>query len=82
MFIVEIFLVWGENIDFPLQVEIRGCSIEATERIVEAARGLLQAEGGGDVSSIKVDFFLWDYRVKNAVEMESVPYHRVRCIYY
>ncbi|XP_063846987.1 queuosine 5'-phosphate N-glycosylase/hydrolase-like isoform X2 [Scylla paramamosain] len=52
------------------EVEIRGCSIEATERIVEAARSLLQAEGGGDVTSIKVDFFLWDYRVKHAAKTD------------
>lgn len=64
------------------EVEIRGCSIEATEQIVDAAKSLLEAEGGGDVNSIKVDYFLWDYRIKHAAKMESIPYHRVRCVFY
>lgn len=63
-------------------MEIRGCSIEATEQIVEAVQRILEAEGSGEVNSIKVDFFLWDYRVKHAAKVDNIPYHRVRCIYY
>ncbi|XP_050739305.1 queuosine salvage protein-like [Eriocheir sinensis] len=66
------------------EIEIRGCSIEATELIVAEAQKLLKAEGGNGVplSSVTVDYFLWLYRVKHAAELECVPYHRVRCIYY
>ncbi|XP_063599019.1 queuosine 5'-phosphate N-glycosylase/hydrolase-like [Penaeus indicus] len=65
------------------EVEIRGCSIHAAELIVERMKDLLSQSGcSASINSAKVDFFLWDYRLTNAAALESVPYHRVRCIYY
>ncbi|XP_043244460.1 queuosine salvage protein-like [Amphibalanus amphitrite] len=70
----------------PMEVEIRGCSIAAVERIVAAARQMA-AESGQPVSptflnSIGVDNFLWGYRRQHVKETNAVPYHKVRCIYY
>ncbi|CAL4069043.1 unnamed protein product, partial [Meganyctiphanes norvegica] len=66
------------------EVEIRGASIHATELIVAETRKILESLGlsPNGINSIKVDFFLWDYRVSNSKMLEPVPYHRVRCIYY
>ncbi|MCL4124103.1 UNVERIFIED_CONTAM: hypothetical protein GTU68_026838 [Idotea baltica] len=67
------------------EVEIRGVSIHATELIVaEVRKILLDRKAGPDmhINSIKVDFFLWDYRVEHAQSLESIPYHKTRCIYY
>ena len=70
----------------PMEVEIRGCSIAAVERVVAAARQMA-AEAGRPVSdaflnSIAVDNFLWGYRRDHVKETSAVPYHKVRCIYY
>ncbi|KAK7047510.1 hypothetical protein SK128_016725 [Halocaridina rubra] len=66
------------------EVEIRGCSIHAAELIVEETKKILEMKGKSttSVNSIKVDYYLWDYRVMNAETLNSIPYHRVRCIYY
>jgi len=64
----------------PEEVEIRGCSIEAVERILAECRRL--APANANINSAKIDFFLWDYRVANAAELSKVAYHRTRCIYY
>ncbi|XP_068223348.1 queuosine 5'-phosphate N-glycosylase/hydrolase isoform X2 [Palaemon carinicauda] len=66
------------------EVEIRGCSMHAAELIVEETRKILKAGGlpTAGLNSIKVDYFLWDYRLMHAEELNSTPYHRVRCIYY
>ncbi|KAJ8676444.1 hypothetical protein QAD02_012231 [Eretmocerus hayati] len=69
------------------EIEIRGCSIEVVERVVRAAR-ILIAESAhaklkkSDCNSILVDHYLWDYRRKHANELEHLPYHKVRTIYY
>lgn len=36
------------------------------------------------VNDILVDFYLWNYRVDNAAEIDSnsLPFHKIRCIYY
>jgi len=64
------------------EVEIRGCSIEAVERVVAECRKLLPSAADVLLNSACVDFFLWDYRVTNAKRLLPVPYHRTRCIYY
>lgn len=66
------------------EVEIRGCSIHAAELIVAMTRKILASwklptEG---LNSVKVDYFLWEFRLQNAKKLDDVPYHRVRCIYY
>ena len=61
----------------PKEVEIRGCSIEATERIVKRIHEL-----SVPMNSIQVDNFLWGLRREKVEEMEAFPFHRVRSIYY
>ena len=36
------------------------------------------------VNDILVDFYLWNYRVDNAAEIDSnsLPFHKIRCIFY
>ena len=65
------------------EVEIRGCSIEAVERITARVREELARRGvEAVVNSILVDQFLWGYRRQHNEEMKACPYHRVRSIYY
>ena len=63
--------------------EIRGCSIEAVERVTrlvvaELRRRAVEAR----VNSILVDQYLWGYRRQHADTMKSIPYHKVRSIFY
>lgn len=60
------------------EVEIRGCSIEAVERIVAKVNERLDRK----VNAIQIDNFLWNFRREKAQEMLKYPYHRVRSIYY
>jgi len=63
--------------------EIRGCSIEAVERVTRRAKEMLDEKGlKAIVNSILVDQFLWGYRRQHAEVMKSIPYHKVRSIYY
>ena len=64
-----------------MEVEIRGCSIEAVSRIVSKINEIL-SESGQKVNDIQIDNFLWSFRREKAKEMENFPYHRVRSIYY
>ncbi|ESO85215.1 hypothetical protein LOTGIDRAFT_195975 [Lottia gigantea] len=67
------------------ETEIRGCSIWATELIVEETRKLLTADSetkGVEMNAILVDHYLWDYRREKADEMRVIPYHKTRCIFY
>ena len=69
------------------EIEIRGCSIEAVERVVKEIK-LLNNENpslgiqNSDYNSILVDHFLWDYRRKHVDELDHIPYHKIRTIYY
>ena len=63
--------------------EIRGCSIEAVERVTRRVRDVLESKGvEATVNSILVDQFLWGYRREHCEVMKSIPYHKVRSIYY
>jgi hypothetical protein len=64
----------------PREVEIRGCSIEAVERIVEIVNKNL--DNDRKVNAIQMDNFLWGFRREKAEEMKAFPYHRVRSIFY
>ena len=66
------------------EAEIRGCSIEAVERITRRVREQLEVRGvtGARVNSILVDQYLWGYRREHAETMRSIPYHKVRSIFY
>ena len=71
-----VFLESGD----PREVEIRGCSIEAVERIVEIVNKNLNNDK--KVNAIQIDNFLWGFRREKAEEMKAFPYHRVRSIFY
>jgi len=34
------------------------------------------------INSIIVDHFMWDYRRDHDEEMNAIPFHKIRCIYY
>lgn len=61
------------------EMEIRGATIHACELVREELRKNMPSE---KINSILVDYCLWDYRRQHAKEIEHIPYHRVRCIYY
>lgn len=61
------------------EIEIRGCSIEVVERIVKEIK---TQSPDLDCNAIQVDFYLWFYRRQHALELEKVPFHKVRTIYY
>lgn len=62
------------------EVEIRGATIHACELVREQLKKKMQPSE--EINSILVDYCLWDYRRQHANEVEHVPFHRVRCIYY
>ena len=66
------------------EAEIRGCSIEAVERVTRRVKEELEAGGVAEarVNSILVDQYLWGYRREHAETMKSIPYHKVRSIFY
>uniref|UniRef100_A0A914E0E8 Queuosine 5'-phosphate N-glycosylase/hydrolase n=1 Tax=Acrobeloides nanus TaxID=290746 RepID=A0A914E0E8_9BILA len=64
------------------EIEIRGCAIEACERISVVANKNL-SENAPRITAMDIDTYFWVYRRAHAEEIEEkVPYHRVRCIYY
>lgn len=68
------------------EIEIRGCSIWATEMVAEKTRELIEKDSSlKDVlmNSILIDHYLWDFRRDHAEEMrDNISFHRIRCIYY
>lgn len=63
--------------------EIRGCSIEAVERVTRGVKAELEKrDSKARVNSILVDQYLWGYRRQHADIMKSFPYHKVRGIFY
>jgi hypothetical protein len=66
------------------EVEIRGCSIAAVERIVARTKVMMKEEtlDFPFVNSALVDYFLWGFRREIAEEMEQFPYHKTRSIFY
>ncbi|KAJ2852182.1 hypothetical protein IWW36_000562 [Coemansia brasiliensis] len=61
----------------PWEVEIRGNSIWAVERIRQEI-----AASGANVNAILIDFYMWDYAKAHPESMHSIPIHLTRCIYY
>lgn len=76
------------------EVEIRAASIVACHLLSLEIKKLLQEDDNTKPSSanilakpivndILVDFYLWNFRVDNAKEIDkSLPFHKIRCIYY
>ena len=54
--------------------------------IVEEVKKLMKNDPtvaeGTEMNSILVDHYLWDYRRDHSQETDTIPIHRVRCIYY
>ncbi|KAJ2714756.1 hypothetical protein H4R19_001559 [Coemansia spiralis] len=61
----------------PWEVEIRGNSIWAVQRI---RQHILDA--GTSVNAILLDFYLWDYAKEHAQDMRSIPIHHTRSVFY
>nr|SVE93759.1 EOG090X0A16 [Scapholeberis mucronata] len=66
------------------EVEIRGCSIHAVELIREELkqRAVNISQEKLPLNSAMIDFFLWEFRRRFAKDLLSIPFHRVRSIYY
>lgn len=69
------------------ELEIRGCSIESTERLTNEIQMILNAEGmlkesQLEVNSVTVDNYLWDYAKDHSENMKHLDFHLVRTIYY
>lgn len=65
------------------EVEIRGCSIEAVELVTAAISEMKTADDKDlHINAILVDHFLWDYRRQHAEQLDVIPFHQTRCIYY
>ncbi|XP_073084823.1 queuosine 5'-phosphate N-glycosylase/hydrolase isoform X2 [Manis javanica] len=67
------------------EVEIRGCSLWCVELIRDCLLGLIDKKGektSGEINSILLDFYLWDYARDHREDMKGIPFHRTRCIYY
>uniref|UniRef100_A0A803K086 Queuosine 5'-phosphate N-glycosylase/hydrolase n=3 Tax=Xenopus tropicalis TaxID=8364 RepID=A0A803K086_XENTR len=67
------------------EMEIRGCSIWAVELICEQLLRLFEKCGkqmSNEINPVLIDHFLWDYARDYRNEINAVPFHRVRCIYY
>ncbi|KAM3725343.1 Queuosine salvage protein [Dirofilaria immitis] len=65
------------------EVELRGFSIKACDDIVKAIRQKAVDDNDVKYNAAYIDNFLWLYRRKNAKRIEeTVPFHRIRCIYY
>ena len=56
------------------EVEIRGCSIEAVEK--------LKTFLGDQTPAYIIDFALWDYAKDNSDKMAHIPIHKTKGIFY
>ncbi|XP_041457942.1 queuosine salvage protein-like isoform X2 [Lytechinus variegatus] len=68
-----------------LEVEIRGCSIWAVELILQEMRKIREGDPSKDdiiLNSIIIDFYLWTYCKDHREDMEHIPIHKIRSIYY
>ncbi|KAG5457850.1 MAG: hypothetical protein BJ554DRAFT_2038 [Olpidium bornovanus] len=68
------------------EIEIRANTIWAVEMIRRAVVRQQCAEGDNteEVNAILLDFFIWDFakNPENAQQMEAIPIHRTRSVYY
>ncbi|XP_054278079.1 queuosine salvage protein isoform X1 [Macrosteles quadrilineatus] len=65
------------------EVEIRGCSIEAVERLKTKVDEQIKDSGKHlHCNSVLIDHFLWSYRRSCRAELDKIPFHKTICIYY
>ena len=71
-----------------LQTNIRGASIHAVELLVEMIKKQIRQNpemyniSSEDINAIILDFYLWDVAKINEKNMDHLPIHRTRSIYY
>lgn len=58
-----------------LECEIRGCSIAAVEK-------LKQFLNIPNISAFRIDFVLWPYAKSHSEELQHIPIHKTRTIFY
>lgn len=61
-----------------LECEIRAASIWAVEKLKRE----LQSRHSRNVNSIQLDFYLWGLAKSKMSEMQSIPFHKTRHVYY
>lgn len=72
------------------EVEIRGCSIHAVELLREHVQTLYAQNPNApspssnhiSINSILIDFALWDYATQHRDQLDEIPIHRVKTIFY
>ncbi|RWS01481.1 UPF0553 protein C9orf64-like isoform X2, partial [Dinothrombium tinctorium] len=66
------------------EVEIRGASILAINLICSEIKRIYKecGESNAFINDIIADFYLWDYRREFSEEIDKIPFHKVRSIYY
>lgn len=67
------------------EVEIRGCSLWCVELIRDCLLELIEKKGektSGEINSVLLDYYLWDYARDHREDMKGIPFHHTRCIYY
>lgn len=67
------------------ELEIRGCSIEAIERVKNEVVSMLSDDNSNlkdKCNSVLIDNYLWEYRRHKQLELEHIPFHKVISIYY
>jgi hypothetical protein len=65
------------TIDKDDEIEIRSACIVSVDRVVKEMR-----KNGGKINDVLVDFWLWDLAKENHKEMEHVPIHKIRTVFY
>ncbi|XP_075405956.1 queuosine 5'-phosphate N-glycosylase/hydrolase [Tenrec ecaudatus] len=80
-------LLKGEMLSYgdKQEVEIRGCSIWCVELIRDYLLVLIEKKGAktsGEINSVLLDYYLWDFARDHRADMKGIPFHRTRCIYY
>lgn len=67
------------------EVEIRGCSLWCVELIRDCLLELIEKKDektSGEINSVLLDYYLWDYARDHRADMKGIPFHHTRCIYY
>ena len=66
----------------PLEVEIRGVSVHAIEKIKVAIARMDKQQQFPDINSVMLDTYLWSYAMKNHNHCQKIPHHKTRTYFY